>query len=294
MAVASQFIASTDFRHSFDKKPFLFHHNLSEHALLTFPALHALAKKAADPANRPQRKGMLRQSMTPGFLVLKGRGSVRWGGDEFHRVLDEAFENFEQSNIRLKLTAVHEYDGYRELLEECTRQLSEVTGVDFAREYGHGIATFFIASPNETTPYHIDEEVNFLLQIHGPKRVFIFDGNDRKIVSDRDLEQFWFGRIFLDQVPGTSPQLFEIGPGDGIFNPPFFPHYVETVEQPCISLSLGYPRLRFPEAEVHRLNAYMRKYGWNPSPVGSKPGVDQLKSQFVRRALNLKRMVRGA
>jgi hypothetical protein len=292
MTVASQFIASESFRQSFDKQPFLFSHNLSDHELCTFPALHRLARKTADPQSRPARGGFARKPMTPGFLVAKGRGSIAWGSPEFHQVIDQAFENFEESSIRLKISAVHEYDGYRELLEDCTRKLSEVTGVDFARHYGRGIVTFFISSPGETTPYHIDEEDNFLLQIHGLKQVYIFDGNDRKIVSHKDLEEFWFGRCYIDQVPGSSFKTFDIAPQQGVFNPPFFPHIVKTGPSPCISLSLGFPRLRFKEAEVHRMNAYMRKYGWNPSPPGAKPTIDYLKSEAVRRAISLKRMIK--
>lgn len=289
---ASQFIPSDEFRTQFDEKPFLFHHNLSSHELFTPAALHALAKKAADHGTKTRRKGLFRQPATPGFLVQHGR-SLRWGSTEFHQTLDRAFEDFEQSDVRLKLTAVHEYDGYRELLAECTRNLSEVTGVDFSKDYSTGLATLFIASPNETTPYHIDEEVNFLLQIQGPKKVRIFDGNDRSIVSEKDLEEFWFGRCFIEQVPGSTFQTFDIGPGEGIFNPPFFPHLVTTGDRPSVSLSLGYQRRRFKQAEVRRMNAYLRKYGWTPSAPGNRPAIDGMKSQMVRRAMRLKRLVMG-
>ncbi|HZC44764.1 MAG TPA: cupin domain-containing protein, partial [Acidobacteriaceae bacterium] len=290
----SRFVPSDEFRRSFDTQPFVFHHNLLQDELLSFPALHRLARKAGNQEGRTSRKTIVRQPTTPGFLIAKGRGSLRWGTAEFHHALDDAFENFEESNIRLKLTAVHEYDGYRELLAESTRNLSEVTGVDFAKDYGPGIATFFIASPGETTPYHIDEEVNFLLQIHGKKHVHIFDGNDPKILSQKHLEQFWFGDCFIEQVPGSSCRTFDIEPGQGVFNPPFFPHIVETGSQACVSLSLGFARLRFFAAEVSRMNAYLRKFGWNPNPPGRRPSVDYMKSQFVRRTLSIKRSMMGS
>jgi len=293
VSLPQQFVSSESFRHSFDRRPFLFQHALAQHDLFTFPALHRLARLAADLQGKPARKGLLQQPMTPGFLVVKDRGSLRWGSPEFYQTLDDTFEHFEQSNVRLKLTAIHRYEGYREVLEECTRSLSEVTGVDFARRYDPGIATLFIASPNETTPYHIDQEVNFLVQIHGRKQVCIFDGDDREIVSQKNLEEFWSGKIFIDQVAGSSPEIFEIEPGNGVFNPPFFPHLVTTGPQPCVSLSLGYARRCFPEAELHRMNAYMRKLGWTPQSPGKRPRVDQLKSMTVRHATALKRSVMG-
>ncbi len=286
------FSPSNDFLRSFDTRPFLFRHNLSQNELFTFPALYGLAKKAANSENRRARKVMVRQPTTPGFLIVNGR-SLRWGSPEFHQALGKAFEQFETSNVRLKLTAVHEYDGYRELLAECTRNLSELTGVDFSRHYDRGIATFFISSPHETTPYHIDQEVNFLLQIHGCKQVYLFDGEDRDIVSQKDLEEFWFGRSFIQQIPGSSCQTFDIGPQQGVFNPPFFPHIVKTGPQPSVSLSLGFSRLHFPVAEVHRMNAYMRKLGCEPSSPGRNPGRDHLKSVVIRHAVSLKRSLMG-
>lgn len=294
MASDSQFLFTNSFLDSFDRRPFLFQHNLSHHELFTFPALHRLAKQVVARSGENVSKGVFRQAAPPGFLVVKGRGGVKWGTSEFNRVLDDAFEHFDQSTIRLKLSSIHEYDGYREVLVDCMNDLSEVTGIDFSRRYERGIETLFISSPNETTPYHIDEEVNFLLQIHGEKQVRIFDGNDRRIVSQKDLEEFWFGRAFIDPVAGSTPQIFDIGPGQGIFNPPFFPHEVHTGPRPCVSLSLGFPRRCFPEAELHRMNAYIRKLGLTPQPPGKHPRIDRVKSQVMRRATSLKRSIVGA
>ena len=296
MAVASQvvsspFVASEDFRQCFDKTPFLYQHNFSNHELFSLPALKELAKKAASP-ERMSRKGAVREAMVPGFMVMKGK-RVKWGTPEFFSALDEAFENLEGADLRMKISGVHEYDGYREVLEESKSNLSDLTGVDFRKALDHGIATVFIASPNETTPYHIDEEVNFLSQIRGIKLVRLFDGNDRTIVSDKDMEGFWFGRSFIDQVPDSKFQLFTIGPGQGVFQPPFFPHLITTGPELSISLSFPFTKLRFPEAEVYRANAYLRKFGMKPKPVGTRPGVDHLKSRFIRSAMSLKRKVLG-
>jgi hypothetical protein len=288
MPGASHFVASNDFRSTFDKKPFLYQHNLSQHDLFTNESLYRLAKLAASPESA-RRKGIVREHMSPGFLVVKGKGKLPWGSPEFHQALDEVFEHLDESNFRLKLSSVNQYDGYRELLEECKQSLSETTGVDFPKAYGHGLATIFIASQNETTPYHIDEEVNFLSQIRGWKQVRLFDGNDRDIVSDKDLEEFWFGHSFIQQRPESACRTFDIGPGMGVYQPPFFPHLITTGPVLSVSLSLPFVRQCDPLAEVYRMNAYMRKYGWAPKPVGSRPGVDRLKSLMIRNALKVKR-----
>ncbi len=290
-AVPPHYLASDGVRQSFDKTPFTYQHNFSNHELFGLPALKELAKKAASP-ERMMRKGAVREAIVPGFMVLKGK-AVKWGSPEFFSALDEAFDNLEAADLRMKITAVHEYDGYRELMEESKSNLSDLTGVDFRKKLNQGIATIFIASPNETTPYHIDEEVNFLSQIRGIKLVRLFDGNDRTIVTDTDMERFWFGHSFLDPVPDSKFQLFTIGPGQGLFQPPFFPHLVTTGPEISISLSFGLTKLSFPEAEVYRANAYLRKFGMKPGAVGKRPGIDRVKSQFVRRALSLKRAMLG-
>ena len=288
---ASPFVASEDFRSCYDTKPFLYQHNFSNHELFTWPALKELAKKAASP-ERMNRKGAVREAMVPGFMVMKGK-RVKWGTPEFFSALDEAFDNLEAADLRMKISSIHEYDGYREILEESKSNLSDLTGTDFRKSLNHGIATIFVASPNETTPYHIDEEVNFLSQIRGIKLVRLFDGNDRSIVTDKDMEGFWFGRSFIDQVPDSKFQLFTIGPGQGVFQPPFFPHLITTGPEVSVSLSFPFAKLKFPEAEVYRMNAYMRKFGVTPKPVGKRPGVDRLKSSFVRHAMSLKRSMFG-
>ena len=50
-----------------------------------------------------------------------------------------------------------------------------------------------MTSPNATTPYHIDHEPNFLMQVHGEKDICLFDQNDREVLSEADIERFYCG-----------------------------------------------------------------------------------------------------
>jgi len=290
---STKFEDCTEFRSHFRVQPFLCRHRLADHELFTNEALHRLATKAGNGWGSAPRRKFLREATAPGFLVVTGRGPVRWGSSEFHDTLDRAFADLSRCNVRLKITGVDEHEGYRELLHECTREFSELTGIDFNRNYGPGLATLFIASPHETTPYHIDEEENFLLQLRGTKQALIFDGNDRTVVTERDLEQFWFGRCFIERHPTSRYQTFHLAAGDALFNPPFFPHLMTSGAQASVSLSLAYQRRCFPVAEVHRMNAYLRKMGLRPSAPGRHPTLDAIKSQTVRRTLWLKKSVLG-
>ena len=41
----------------------------------------------------------------------------------------------------------------------------------------------FVSSPGSVTPYHIDPERNFLLQVRGNKTMHMFDGSDRSLLD---------------------------------------------------------------------------------------------------------------
>src|SRR3546814_19551799 len=42
----------------------------------------------------------------------------------------------------------------------------------------------FITSPNTVTPFHFDKEHNFVLQIHGRTRIYVWDHRDNVVESE--------------------------------------------------------------------------------------------------------------
>jgi hypothetical protein len=287
------FQASSEFSQGFGQTPFLFEHGLAQHELLSTPALKRLVERMAAITEKHSKIGRFRQVAAPGLFAVPGLGPLEWGTPEFQDALNKAFENLDTSHARIKLSSIHQFPEYRELLDECTRSLSEVTGIDFARDYETGLATLFISSPGQLTPYHFDSEFNFLLQIRGVKEIHISDGNDRSVVSHTDLENYWTGNSSLQKKPDTSFRTFDLAPGLGVHNPPFFPHWVEVGPNASISLSLGYNPVRFERAEVYRMNAYLRRAGLTPTPPGTHPGIDKVKSSFIHSALSIKRATLG-
>ena len=89
-------------------------------------------------------------------------------------------------------------------------------------------AFIFITSPGSVTPYHIDPEHNFLLQVHGSKTVRMLDGSDRDVLSDRELEGFYAdqGRnLEFDESNQESGWKFLLEPGMGLH----FPSHVSAL-----------------------------------------------------------------
>jgi len=52
-------------------------------------------------------------------------------------------------------------------------------------------AAIFVTSPGSVTPYHMDKEINFLLQIRGTKTISVFSASDREVLSESN----WKGTL---------------------------------------------------------------------------------------------------
>ena len=61
-----------------------------------------------------------------------------------------------------------------------------------------------------------------------------------------------------------------------------------------VSLSLGFQRAQFTEAEVYLLNAYLRKMGLHPTPPGVNRSLDAVKSAIARPTVRAKNAILGS
>ncbi len=228
------------------------------------------------------------------FWLCDGAKGFEWGSDEFRKALDDAFDRIEMSGMRLKLSRIHLEPEYGELLAACTRDISELTSIDLARNYRDTLATLFITSPGQVTPYHVDSEVNFLIQLAGTKVVYIFDGNDRELLPWRELEEYHHGtrRIELRQEFQSRGVPYELRPGLGVHNPVNFPHWVQNGALPSISLAVSYMRPKNDSLDVLRMNRYLRRFGIEPTPPGKSVIVDSAKRAIIHTGRSLKSMLR--
>ena len=268
-------LESAAFKPSFDTTAFTFQHNLAGNNLFSAAKLHELARRVAENCDRKY----------PGFFYLHKK-NIAWTSPDIYSHLDEAFGDMAASGVRLKLTAIDTYPEYSEMFTGCVSEITRLAkdaGVDFRKNYHPYGATIFIASPNEVTPYHMDEEVNFLFQIAGNKTSRIYP---LSVVSSLELEDYYHGGrlTYKEENPYEAVSLT---PGTGVYQPPFHPHLVSVGDFHSISLSLGFTKLNFPTANVSRFNGYGRKLGVNVSPK-----FDSLKNIAVYQALKLKRNIK--
>jgi hypothetical protein len=140
----------------------------------------------------------------------------------------------------------------------------------------------------------MDPEHNFLLQIRGSKVIHQFDPRDRSILSEQELERFYDGahrNMVFKEEHDRKADVFELTPGRGLHFPVTAPHYVRNGPEVSVSFSITF---RTPDLErrsvVYNVNAYLRRRGWSPRPVGQSPWRDALKRgayRFWRRVRRL-------
>ena len=270
------------FQTAFDRKPFPFSHSVHESDLFSWPVLQKLAARA--------------EAKVSGYYFESGTTSAgeKWRGVPDEKSLLDVLQNIEDCNSLIMLKRVQEYEEYKEFLQACMDELGRLCNIDLKRSYRDPVMTILITSPGRVTPYHIDGEANFLLQIQGTKTVHIFHGDDAEVLSDIELEKFWSGDD--TKAPRYREHLqqkawqFELSPGSGVSNPVTFPHWVENGPAVSVSLSMNFKRVSDTIADAYRINNALRKAGFHPRRPGTSLVLDGVKSGGYRAMRSIKRL----
>lgn len=256
----------------FNRQPFTIGHHLCDHPLFQFDRLLELARSLPEElieynaGNLPVNQ---EQQLTP-------RNGLS---------AEETIRRIEGCKSWMVLKHVENDPTYRELLHDCLAEVRPhsdrvVPGMRDAYAY------IFLTSPNSVTPYHMDPEHNFLLQIRGSKTVHLFDGRDRSIVSECDLETFYGDEtrnMTLTDENRDKSMVFDLQSGQGLHFPVTYPHWVQNGNAVSISFSITF---RTPDLDrrktVYSMNHRMRLRGGHPTPYGAVPWKDSLKYNSFR------------
>ncbi|GAA4349556.1 hypothetical protein GCM10023165_36440 [Variovorax defluvii] len=134
------------------------HHSFHQHPLFQIPALVQLGKELA-PFEQCR---FMRPGLTPASVIAH---------DSRHpdgRSIDEFFERLEEPGSSVALYNIEVIPRYQALLDavvDSMREKVEAEQPDVFRVNGF----VFISAPPSVTPFHIDRENNFWLQLHGHK-----------------------------------------------------------------------------------------------------------------------------
>ena len=263
----------------FNRRPFKIGHQLNDHPLFQLPRLIELAQ--ALPESRVEyNSGKLPVSQDPTQTPRNGLS------------IDETIRRIEECSSWMVLKNVERDEEYSDLLDNCLAEIRERSD-RVSAGMKHKAGFIFISSPGSVTPYHIDPENNFLLQIRGQKTVSMFPQDDREILSEENLEAFFTGshrNLPFEDWYNERGERFELLPGEGLHFPVAAPHWVQNGPEVSISFSVTFQTQDSSDRKsLHKLNRQLRRLGLRPRNVGASPAFDRLKLGVVRAVRGLKR-----
>jgi hypothetical protein len=277
---SAQFIQPNDrFRPDFNLLPFQFFHRLADHPLFKLPRLLELAR-----TTRQERP----------YDVYYDAGSDIGAGQRWDQMgpkpfaVEEAVHRIETCGAWVTLHQAQKDPEYGVLFYECMREFEHLTGVDFRKVMKMEDALIFITSPRRVTPYHIDRECNFLLQIRGEKNLYVFDRNDKEVLPAAEVERFWTvdsnAAVYKPQFQNRAT-TFRLVPGNGVHIPVNNPHWVQNEDDVSISLSVNFTWSDWERANIYRANFLLRKLGISPQPPKQSALVDAVKHAVIATTL---------
>ncbi len=255
-----------------NRSPFIFRHCLQEHPLFELSRLSKLAVSAVERGD-PLK-----------FAVTSGEDL---SGMPLKQRLAETVLRIEEGHSWMKISSLQElHPDYSALLQSIVTDIENASGLPLRQKMKWPGLSVFIASPNMITPYHFDHETNFLFQIKGEKDVKLFNQDDRFVLSEEEIEDFYRGNAmagkYRDELNNRG-SVYRLTPNTAVHHPPLSPHLIQNGNNVSISLSAFFslPEANF-RASIYQTNYLLRRVGFHPSPPGQSIFRDTLKNATIR------------
>jgi hypothetical protein len=264
----------------------MFRHGLSGHPLLQLPSLIDLAD---------------RLEKYDGCYWSNGSANVadRWEkGADRRQSLRKTLENIEENDsLAILKFVVHDPIAgpfFRDLLTTIVR----LVGPEMAEDVLVGRANILIASPHRVTAYHIDSDVNYLLQAAGDKSFAVFDQTDRTLITEEELERFFNGdesAACFKPERETEATAYDLRAGFGVHVPCMAPHLARNGGEGEVSIAIS---CCFDLASIQRLglvyktNHHLRSLGVRPRSPRDEIWTNGAKAWGAKTAVALRGLLR--
>lgn len=187
---------------------------------------------------------------------------------------------------------------YRTLVDEVLDELKPgIDRVDPGMCYRGG--WIFVTSPNTITPFHFDKEHNFIMQVSGRKRLYVWDHRDIIAATEQARDRFHAHHerdllVWRDELRERA-KVFHLEPGQGAYMPSTSPHMVENLDNPSITISFTYYTASTRrDSLLHRVHDQLRGLGVDLPAVGANRAIDAVLHAGCRTLSTAKRQVRRA
>ena len=260
----------TAFQKNFNQQWFALEHTLADHPLFTVERLVKLAKQTAK--DRPSDLYFDKGAIRPG---------QRWNETPACDLpIDETIRRLEYEGAWIILKHAEIDPDYKSVLEQAMGEVFELTGREIEQQIKFSEVILFITSPQRLTTYHIDRECNFVAQIRGEKTIYIFDRDDKDVLPETEIERFWAvdtnSACYKPQFQSRA-HSFLLRPGNGVHIPVHAPHWLQNHHDISITASLNFKFKESVQANVYRMNYFIRKFGLQPVPPGRSKTRDAIK-----------------
>jgi len=257
----------------FPNDTFAIRHRYAGHPLFTLPRLIELLRTL--PRDRIEfNSGKAAISQDPGQTPMLDTAP------------EDIVRRIETSGAWMVLKHVEEDPAYRAVIDDVLTTLARARGsATIAEADFRDIQGFiFVSSPQSTTPFHADSDENVFVQIHGEKFFHVYDNRDGSLADDDALENVVVKHRNLPYKPEFDARAihYTLQPGDGIFVPYQWPHYVQTSSTYSISLSITWKSRDVRRRnDIFVVNAMLRGMGLPQRAPGAHPLLDAVKHGAV-------------
>ena len=261
---------------AFPNQPFALHHHFTGSPLLTLPKLAELVREL--PRDRIEyNSGKAAISQNPETTPMVDLDP------------EDVVRTIETAGAWMVLKHVEQHPAYGKLIEDALLEVARTRGYDNLKDAGfEDIRGFiFVSSAESTTPFHADSDENFFFQIHGDKFFHVYDNSDRSIASEEALEEVVVKHrnIPYEARFDAKCTTYNLKPGDGVFVPYQWPHWVRTAGSYSISLSLTWKSEDVRRRnDISTMNSMLRSIGIPQNPPGVNPTLDTAKLAVFRTA----------
>lgn len=270
----------------------LLRHDFHRHPLLQLDQLEALAHRLL-----PQKQCRF---INPG--AQQSSDFIHHAESPDGRDLADVFRTISRPGSWVALYNAETDPQYAQLVQDALGSVEHLVNRDQPGIFSPQ-AFIFISAPPSVTPFHIDRENNFWLQIHGRKIMNVWDANDRTVVPAETVENFIIDKslhnVKLRDELMPLRHEWDLGPGEGVYFPSTSPHSTRTEnswvsENNGVTVSIGivfYTEKTRRDAYIHSFNRVLRKFGVRPSSPGHSR-FDVIKSGLGRLVVTLKMKLR--
>ena len=283
------------FQSLFPLKPFRIKHGLVGDPRLTLPAILDLVKEM--PRDRIEyNSGKAAVSQDPTTTPLVDLDP------------EEVIKKIETAGAWMVLKRIEIHPVYKGLLDEALMSVATAQGFGSLKEAGFSDVQgfMFVSSPGSTTPFHLDSEDNFFVQVHGDKIFNVYDNQDRGIATEDQIEHCItkHRNLKFEDRYASKEMHNDLKPGEGVFVPYLWPHWVRTKDTYSISLAITWKTRDVSRRnDLYVANSMLRDRGLPQKGPGTSPAWDAVKvaamqigkglAAPLRQSEALRRMIRS-